>query len=78
MTTTDKMNALADAIESRKNDLARATVAYESAKESHDKALANLFEEFKVSSVEEAEKLLKKLRKRADALYDKAVEALSD
>jgi len=76
MTTTEQMNALTEAIEARKSDHARATVAYEAAQEAADKALARLKKEFKVSTPEEGEALLLKLQKRADKLYEKAKETL--
>lgn len=78
MTTTEKMSALAERIETRKSDLARAQAAYDSADESYAKAIARLKEEFKVDSPEEAQKLLKKLHKKADKLYAQVEEALSD
>lgn len=76
MTTTEQMSSLTEAIDARKNDLARATVAYEAAEEAADKALARLKKEFKVSTPEEGEALLKKMQKRADKLYEQAKEAL--
>lgn len=78
MTTTEKISALSERIEAKKSDLARAQAAFEAAEESHNKALARLSEEFKVTSPEEAKKLLEKLRKKADKLYDKALEVLGD
>ena len=77
MVTKNDMAALADSIESRKADLAKAQAAYDSAQEASERAMSRLQEEFGVQTPQDAQKLLKRLQKKADKLYQEASEALS-
>lgn len=64
MTTTERITAVAEKIEARKQDRARAEAAHDAAVQARDKAYKRLKDDFKVSSVEEGQKLAKKLQKK--------------
>ena len=78
MTTTERLNSIAERIDAKKTERARAGVTFDAAEEAYNDALEYLKTEFKVSTLEEAEELLERLREKTDAQATEAEEKLSD
>lgn len=78
MTTTARLNALSEQIETRRAERAKAEATKEAAVEAYNRLLTELKATYKVNTLDEAEALLKKMDKKLDKQISKAEAILYD